>query len=536
MSFNFANPWWFLALPFIAVSLFVIYKNRGVSIQKKVSSITLLNEFKKTPNTTAIPFLPVRLILEFIFLSVVIFALSRFVISSKSEKLLIIADLSFSTLARDSDGGKLSEKLKKQIFEFVNRFDSTQTFSLQIADGSPINDYLNSEQLIDKINSLSNNYVDNLDQILNQASLNTYDQVFIATDRDIDKSKIPSNFIVSEVRTQSKNNLYFSDVRVQKNANKTFLIGNIIKSVRYDANKLPFNVLLKLESNLLKSPESYSIQINQESENKFSIPLSVKSYKSLQIDTDSYQVDSIQQDSYLDIENLFKNAQDKVVVQEVDPVKLNLPNISGIPEFVSSDKIDPSSKIFGNIIFAQLTDEVINKFSGNLFVQYYDPKLAKVSIPTEWNSESSLLTYITFDKERKFSYTSINCPLWMTSDLKIDGSTVLCSGIFEGKRVTYSGTPLLPIDIGTASVSNIIALNAIKWTFLSQNETKQVLDVESSFANDKIENLPIKYSPSIPVEDLNQSQVPFKWFTIILSIIIFLDTIWWVRKSRVFGR
>jgi hypothetical protein len=536
LNFNFLSPWWLVTLPFAAVALFLIYKNRGSSEQKKVSSIKLLSEFRRSPNAKALPFVPLRLILELITLSIIIFGLSKFIIPSRFEKILIVADLSFSTLAMDLNGRKLSEKLKNQVIEFVNGFDSTQTFYLQVADGSTVKQDLSYQQIIDELDTLSNRYVDNFEQVINGLNQNNFDKIFIATDRLIDRTKLSSNIFIAETGKVNRNNLYFSNLKLQKDSSKTFLTGNILKSANYDSQKLPLNVSIKLESESSKSPETFFVQINQEIENKFIIPLTSKSYRSVQLSTESIDSDCIKEDSYQDIQNLFQSMQDVVVVHDVDLKKLNLPKINSFPIFISSKNIDSSYRVAGSIIFAEFSDEIINKFDGNIFIQQYEPKIAKTSIPSEWNSDSALLTYISFDKERKFSFAPIDCPNWMVVDLKIEGASALCSGTFGGKRVTYSGIPLLPINLGAASINNIIALNALKWTFSRQDTDKQPLEVESSLAQGNVENIGAKFNINSPSEQSNKLHLPFKWLTLILSVIFILDSLWWVRKSRVWGR
>ncbi len=162
---------------------------------------------------------------------------------------------------------------------------------------------------------------------------------------------------------------------------------------------------------------------------------------------------------------------------------------------------------------------------------------------SSWQQTSSLLRYVNPELIQQIAAYRVACPPWMTTDLRVNGTPVLCHGTFKGQKVVESGLPLPSLKQGGSSVINIINLNAFTWlTETSEESGNQKLVSESRLDHGDV----VVKTSSAQVakadagdKELIDAQKNYTWtrpIIIFLLIILLLDLVYSLITKQVFAR
>jgi hypothetical protein len=353
-----------------------------------------------------------------------------------------------------------------------------------------------------------NPHRDDLSELLSNISVDDYDTIFIASDKEVVLRKFSG--ILKNTNTLQilpKENIFF-DGEYIRNISQREVSGTIDNS----SVTLASNSQLKYENKKTSNGLSSFVKFNAQH----------------------------WEDDRLERDNQIEALTDKPSI-EIMQDDQRLLDYSGLPKgyVPSKDSSNSKEKIQNQIKLlshdAPIEKILIGKANQNILIE--KTKGNTIEGPFSWwNDEGILLRYLSPSLVSKVSAVEITCPSWMSVDLKISGKEVLCHGKQSGNTVVLSGLSLVPFGEAKSRFFDILTLNIFQFVF-NKEKSKNPLIEESLLERNQviIEGGPEVTSPQRMLDD--KKLVYYGRIIIaIVFLLLLLDLLYFLRKRKFFGR
>ncbi len=518
MNITFIYPYLISLIIPISALLFWIYRNKGNAKEVKISSLLLYANFEASANSKQKSYIPLRLLLELLFIIFLILLIAGLNYSSENQRNLIILDRSISTNAYIQNDTKINSKIIEQVNDFIN-FNYDSTFDLIEVNGSGVNSNLSGSEISNLINASYAPYVDNLDTELSKVNFEKYNKALIASDKKVKIGNI-TNISTISLPKFSLSNLFIESINVNNSAKTLSIKINHSSDEQFTQSSVSGDLLLLDDSGNEYFKDKFEVLKNSHIEKNIPLP-NIKNPK-IKIKTDNLLTNSLLEDDVVLVSDYIQS--NSIFLDEIPENFLNLPKLPWLN--LSNSQVDLPSN-------GMISGKLDENYSNNTLFYLYNVQDRQLGVATEWDIDNEILNYISFEKERKFEYSPINCPSWAKTILKVNGKSVLCFGENRSKKFVFSGIKIFPFVLGKNTTTNIIVLNSLKWLFSLENKNN-ISSKESIISSSEI-----VYNKPVLLTDINENDYSDSLaikLILILSLMIIFDSFYLINRKKLFGK
>jgi hypothetical protein len=501
-------PWFLPAAIGFGLIAWRLYRARGDGQETVVSSLALLRKFKRAPFAKKDPKIPLRFYAECLVALLLSLILAGLAFHQKYERVLVIFDQSLSTEARIGATRKFQDELQEAALAYIESVAASTRIDLVTTVHRSIREDIDSGIFQSTIASVPAPHTDDLVALLNDLPLKEYDAIYLASDRDVILKGYTGTFIKADrTHVPPKQNIFFTDDGLT--SINTTEVSGVLDAVPVTIRP---QQVLGLKGEPQSAPQQHTFRPTQ------------------------WQDDRIERDS----QRTPPPVSDGIAVYDEDnqvadfkglPLRYTVASLrrAGGPS-LRSDEVR-----FIKTVPASL-EQVAAQQDKNTYYQQQAGAVVSGAL-SWWNEESILLRYLAPALIEKLTARALECPAWMSVDLRIDGKPILCHGEASGDRVVISGLPLLPFGKGASRFLDVLTLNIFQWNFqppravdIIEEESRLdtspfILSVQTTFDTDKAAN-----------QNAPQRSVLAELFLILVLFLIAADLAFYLRSKRYFGR
>lgn len=473
------SPWLLAALPISAGLLIYVYRKRGSSTQRVVSSLFLMRNLpRSTPGRRRfIP--PLQFWIELLLFALLTCAAATLVINNEGKHIAVVLDTSFSMGAVDRAGASRLERIKSvaqadiaqtlpparfTVFTAHSSLDTASARGTSTAAAIAAISAVKQELTSDKI-SLQ------LESLLSQG---TFDSVWIYTDHPLKDGVVPLRTRVVTIPSEpaERVNAWISSLTVRGTQEEPFISATVNSSsldqLRLTLGATCFDSSSKFEL----APLSISVEPKRSATTQLSLKGRKWSYCKVYLALPPGTFDSLVGDNEGWVTNNSERGSINVV-SPLSPEELGLSKIKTLS--FSKEQTDSSTAT----IFHRRTPELSTLSAPALIVfpppgelplgGTVQPESTSTGLEiTRWNVSHPILTYVNPSLIKLPVARRITCPETSTPLLFSQAGALACAGEKNGVRYAVVGFELFPFDGKKTPTLSILTLNLLNWTSKQQ--------------------------------------------------------------------
>jgi len=501
-------PWFLPAALGFGLIAWRLYRARGDGQETIVSSIALLRKFKRAPFAKKDPKTPFRFYIECLAALLLSLILAGVTVNQKHERMLIVFDQSLSTEARIAETRMFQDELREVTLGYVESLSALTRIDLVTTAQRTIVEDIDSGALQSTLATIPAPHADDLAVLLDALPLKEYDVIYLASDRDVTLKGYTGSFIKADrSHVPPKQNIFFTQDGLTNIHNAE--VRGVLDGAPVTVSSQQV-IALRVEPQTTPQPHTF---------------------RAVQ-----WQDDRIERDS----QRTPPPVSDGIAVFDGDSQVVDFKGLP--PRFTVASLRTPGQPSFRSdeVRFIKTLpislEQIATKEDRNSYYQQQDG--AAVSGPlTWWNEESILLRYLAPALIEKLTARALECPSWMSVDLRIDGKAVLCHGETSGDRVVISGLPLLPFGKSASRFLDVLTLNIFQWNF-QPTRAGDIIEDES-----RLDTTPCAVAAHTPSDrdqsthhDLLQRSFLAEIFLVCVLLLICADLAFYLRFKRYYGR
>jgi hypothetical protein len=468
------SPWMLAAAPVAAGMLIYIYRKRGSSTQRVVSSLFLMRSLPRaTPGKRRfVP--PLQFWIELLLFSLLACAAATLVLNKHGKHIAVVLDNSFSMSALDRAGASRLDRIKS-----MARADITQTLpptrftvftanaSLDSISSRGISTAAALAAVTGTSQELSGDTISkHLESLLLQGD---FDSVWVYTDHPFQDVTTPQRTRVITLPSESADtaNAWLSNLTVREKGGESAISATVHSSIR---NTLSVSVGAKCfqgSSQFDLSPTSLSLEFKKSQTLQLPVGSKTWSYCRVSLILPPGTFDALAGDNESWIANNLKASSIKVV-SPLSPEELGLSKIKTL-SFSKAADAPSTATIFHRTAQSQTSSPIASLAvfppAGPL-LQGGSVQAEGISSATEitrWDSSHPVLTYVNPSLLKVPIARRITCPESSTPLLFSRTGALACAGEYDGVRYAIVGFELFPFDGKKTPTLSILTLNLLSW-------------------------------------------------------------------------
>lgn len=466
------SPWLLTALPLAAGLLVYVYRKRGSSMQRVVSSLFLLRNLPRaTPGRRRfVP--PVQFWIELTLFTLLACAAATLVLNKQGEHVAVVIDNSFSMSAVDRAGASRLERIKS-----LARADISQTLkplrftvfaahsSLDAAStrGTSSPAALTAVATVEQALSADKLSL-HLESLLSQG---TFDAVWVYTDHPLKDGVVPQRTRVVTIPSEplEKANVSLSSITVRQIQGESAISGRVDSSHQAALRVTVAATCFDTSSRFELPPLPLSLEARKSS--SFQVPIGSRewSYCRLNVNLPPDTFDALAGDN----ESWVTNNSTQSAIKVVSPLSAEELGLTKIKTLTFSKDLASASVA---TVFHRTSPDASASQSSSLAIfppagkliqgGFAHPEITSAEV-TRWNTSHPILTYVNPSLIKIPLARRLTCPESATPILFSQTGPLACAGESNGVRYAVVGFELFPFDGKKTPTLSILTLNLLSW-------------------------------------------------------------------------
>lgn len=468
------SPWLLAAVPIAGGLLVYIYRKRGSSTQRVVSSLFLMRNLPRaTPGKRRfVP--PLQFWVELLLFTLLACAAASLMLNEQGKRIAVVIDNSLSMSAVDQAGASRLDRVKSfasaeiaqtlpptRFTVFAANSSLTSVSARGVSTPTALAAVANTPQEFsaDKIST-------HLESLLSQG---VFDAVWIYTDHPLQDGVVPQRTRVITIPSEPADrvNAWVSNLSVRDRGGESAISAHVESSAKTPLRASVGATCSHASSTFELPPVSIVLEFQKPQTVQLPLAIPQWSYCRVYLTLPPGTFDGVHHDN----EGWIANNPSKGAIKVVSPLSPEELGLSQIKTRAFSKEGTPPS---APTIFHRAATVQSNPLSASLIVfpptgallqgGYVHPEASATTIEiTRWDASHPILTYVNPSLLKIPIARRLTCPEASTPLLFSQAGALACAGETNGVRYAIIGFELFPFDGKKNPTLSILTLNLLSW-------------------------------------------------------------------------